>query len=130
VPGLYLDTSALGRVLLAEPDARAVLTAMGGFERLVSSRLLALELRRLAMRRGRAAQAEAMLAGVALLEVGERVMSEADTIPPASVRSLDAIHLATAVRCARSGAVEAVLTFDHHLAEGAREHGLEVLAPN
>ena len=30
--GLYVDTSALGRVLLAEPDAAAIRAAMGEYD--------------------------------------------------------------------------------------------------
>src|SRR5829696_9130933 len=40
VPALYLDTSVLGRVLLGEPDAAAILRELGEFEEHVSSRLL------------------------------------------------------------------------------------------
>jgi uncharacterized protein with PIN domain len=48
--GLYLDTSALGRVLLAEPDAKAIRATLGTFDAWWSSALLAVELRRLARR--------------------------------------------------------------------------------
>jgi len=44
---VYLDTSALGRVLLRERDAPAVLRELGRFEHQVASRLLRVELRRL-----------------------------------------------------------------------------------
>ncbi len=51
------------------------------------------------------------------------------TLPPANVATLDAIHLATAVRLAEAGLLDAVMTYDLRLAEGARAHGLAVLAP-
>jgi uncharacterized protein with PIN domain len=44
---VYVDTSAVGRVLLGEPDAPAVLRDLAGFVQHVASRLLRLELRRL-----------------------------------------------------------------------------------
>lgn len=48
--GLCLDTSALGRVLLAEPDAAAIRTTLAGYDAWWSSALLSVELCRLAAR--------------------------------------------------------------------------------
>ncbi len=50
--GLYLDTSALGRILLAEPDAVAIRAALANYDAWWSSELLVVELRRLAVREG------------------------------------------------------------------------------
>jgi uncharacterized protein len=129
MPGLYLDTSALGRVLLGEPDAVAVLRDLAGYERHVSSRLTRVELRRLALRRGQAHAADQLLTGVALVPVDESLLATAESLPPVTVASLDAIHLATAVRLAGAGLVDAVVTYDVRLAEGARHHGLSVFTP-
>lgn len=57
------------------------------------------------------------------------LLSAAETIVPATVATLDAIHLATALRLASAGLLDAVMTYDRRLAEGAREHGLKVLSP-
>lgn len=126
---VYLDTSALGRVLLGEPDARAVLRDLGGFEQRVASRLLRVELCRLALREGLLANADQLLTGVALLPVDEDLLSAAEALPPPTVATLDAIHLATALRLAAAGRLDALMTYDARLAEGARYHGLGVLAP-
>lgn len=126
---VYLDTSALGRVLLGEPDAPAILRDLGAFEQVVASRLLRVELRRLALREGRLAEADQLLAGVALLGLDDELLAMAETVPPATVTALDAIHLATALRLAGAGRLDAVMTYDVRLAEGAREHGLTVLVP-
>ena len=125
----YLDTSALGRVLLGEPDAGAVLSALGRYEERASSALLRLELCRLALGHGLLAAAEQLLSGVALLPVDESVLAAAETLPPTTVRTLDAIHLATALRLAGAGRLDALLTYDARLGEGARYHGLAVIAP-
>lgn len=125
----YLDTSALGRVLLGEPDAPAILRELGSFEQHVASRLLRLELRRLALREDLLPAADQLLAGVALLPLDERVLTSAETIPPATVATLDAIHLVTALLLAGAGRLDAVMTYDRRLTEGARTHGLTVLAP-
>ena len=129
VPGLYLDTSALGRVLLGEPDSQAILRELGRFDRHIASRLLRVELRRLALRHGRLEDADQLLAGVALIPVEEATLAAAETVPPPTVATLDAIHLVTALRLADAGLLDAVMTYDPHLATGAQQHGLSVLAP-
>ena len=126
---VYLDTSALGRVLLGEPDAPAILRRIRDFEQHVSSRLLRIELRRLALRHGRLEDADQLLTGVALLPLDEAMLAAAETIPPAFVSTLDAIHLATALRLADQHLVDAVMTYDNRLASAAVGHGLVVLAP-
>jgi uncharacterized protein len=127
--GAYLDTSALGRVLLGEPDARAVLGALAGFEQHVASRLLRIELRRLALRHDLLDHADQLLSAVALVPMDDPLLDAAETIPPDSVATLDAIHLATAVRLGAARVVDSVITYDSRLADGARHHGLRVLTP-
>lgn len=124
---LYLDTSALGRVLLGEPGAAAVLRGLGGFDALVSSRMLGLELRRLALRHEALGAAEELLRGVALAPLDQATLALAETIEPRGVASLDAIHLATAVKM--RDALDALMTYDARLTSGAEHHGLAVLAP-
>jgi len=51
VATVYVDTGALGRLLLGEPDAPAILRDIGPFEQRVASRLVRVELRRLALRK-------------------------------------------------------------------------------
>lgn len=125
---VYLDTSVLGRVLLGEPGADGVLRALRDFEGLVSSWLLRVELRRLALRHGVIDAAEALLQGVALPALDQAPLRLAETIEPRGVATLDAIHLATAVQM--SDALDAVMTYDRELARGAELHGLPVLAPS
>jgi predicted nucleic acid-binding protein len=129
VAGVYLDTSALGRVLLGEPDASAVIRRLRDFDQHLASRLLRTELRRLALREGLLEGADQLLSAVALLPLEDAVLEAAETVPPASVATLDAIHLVTALRLADQRVIEAVMTYDTRLADGAREHGLAVLAP-
>lgn len=136
----YVDTSALGRVLLNEPDKAAVELALDGIDEVASSRLLWLELRRLA-RRWEAQTAaisepqqvlqlaEEILKPIAAIPIEEPLLADAEMVTPASVATLDAIHLATAVHLADISPLDVVITYDHRLSEGAREHGLKVLAP-
>jgi predicted nucleic acid-binding protein len=129
VAGVYVDTSALGRVLLGEPDAAAVIRALADFELHVASRLLRIELCRLALRHSLLDHAEQLLSGVALLPLDDAVLEAAETVPPASVATLDAIHLVTALRLGDEELIDAVMTYDSRLAEGVQEHGLSVVAP-
>ncbi|HEY4277452.1 MAG TPA: PIN domain-containing protein [Conexibacter sp.] len=128
--GVYLDTSALGRVVLDEPDAEAIGAAMTAFDAFISSRLLRIELHRLGLRAGiPREEIEAWLAGVALVPMDDTTLSAAQAVTPASVATLDAIHLATALQLAAERHITSIMTFDARLAEGAREHGLAVVAP-
>lgn len=136
----YVDTSALGRVLLNEPDKAAIELALEDIDEVASSRLLWIELRRLARRwearpaaAGEPRQvlqlAEEMLKPIAAIPMEEPLLADAEMLPPVSVATLDAIHLATAVHLADISSLDVIITYHHRLAEGARKHGLEVLAP-
>lgn len=129
VPSVYVDTSALGRSLLDEPEKLAIERALDEFERSVSSSLLRTELRRLGFRRDMLGRVDVLLAGVALIKVDDEILTNAETIAPSSLATLDAIHLATAVRLAGAGKLNALMTYDKQLADGAREHGITVLSP-
>jgi len=126
---VYLDTSVVGRLLLGEQDAPAIVRALASFDQHVSSRLLRVELRRLGLRFDRLADADRLLTGVALLPLDDAALAAAETLPPASVATLDAIHLVAAVQLAAAGMLDALMTYDARLADGAREHGLDVVAP-
>lgn len=126
---VYVDTSALGRVLLREPDATAVRRALDRFDLLLASRLLRIELRRLGARHGRLAASGELLARVALVPLDDAVLGDAEVVQPAAVATLDAIHLATAVRLAGAGVLDTMMTYDRRLAEGAAHHGIAVISP-
>lgn len=129
MPGLYLDTSALGRILLKEPGHEQTIDAIEDFERRVSSRLLRIELRRLAQRHSALAEADRLLADVALMPLSQSLLESAETVEPNNVATLDAIHLATALRLKEEGTAGTILTYDNVLADGARANGLDVLSP-
>lgn len=127
--GCYVDTSALGRVLLGEPDAPAVMRALQDFDARLASRLLAVELRRLGLRVELLDEADRLLTGIALLPLDESILRATETVAPSSVATLDAIHLVSALRLAAEGFVDAIVTYDARLAEAAGVHGLQVIAP-
>jgi predicted nucleic acid-binding protein len=87
------------------------------------------ELRRLGLRVGLVADAEDLVATVALVPMSENVLATAAALEPANITTLDAIHLATAIHLAAEMHVDAFMTGDRRLADGARQHGFDVLSP-
>ena len=62
-----------------------------------------------------------------LVDADRRIMDRAAELAPAALRSLDAIHVATAIDVRDS--IDAVVTYDARLAAAARIHGFTVIAP-
>jgi uncharacterized protein len=127
---VYVDTSALGRSLLEEPDKPAIERELDVFASRISSSLLRVELRRLGLRRDMLDRVDPLLDGISLIPLDEQILAAAETLTPSTVATLDAIHLATAVRLADAGMLNALMTYDKQLADGARTHGIEVLSPS
>lgn len=127
--GIYVDTSALGRVVLGEADASVIRATLARFDPWCSSELLKVELRRLGRREHVDAGAARLLSLVTLSEVTGALLEETSRLDPVEVRSLDAIHLATAIDLRADGRISAVLTFDHQLQAGCEHHGIPVEAP-
>jgi predicted nucleic acid-binding protein len=67
------------------------------------------------------------LARVDLVRVSERILDAAAVLPPVELRSLDAIHLATAD--VLGDEVGTFVTYDDRLAEAAASRGLRVAQP-
>ena len=61
------------------------------------------------------------------MPVSRELLGDAARLEPADLRSLDAIHLATALRS--GDRLTAVVTYDQRLSAAAERHGLRVLAP-
>jgi uncharacterized protein len=126
---VYVDTSALGRVLLAEPEAEAIRGVLAEHDAWWSSELLVVELRRLAAREGLETEAEEYLDAFRLVPVDSASLQRASRLEPKVVRSLDAIHLEAAVQLREDGQVNGVVTYDQQLSAGCAHHGLSVHAP-
>ena len=127
--GLYVDTSALGRVLLDEPDAAAIRAALARYEETWSSELLTVELGRLAKLHSLESEADELLEDVRILRLTSARLRAAKEIDPAQVRALDSIHLSTAVSLHGRGTISTVLTFDGQLQADCQHHGIPVEAP-
>jgi len=122
--GLYVDTSSLGRVLLAEPDAPQIRQLIAGYDEHRSSALLVVELRRLARRRGLDSQADRMLQTIDLMPIVAATIDRASCLDPVELRSLDAIHLDAALELHHAGKITAVLTHDARLRAACSHHAI------
>lgn len=132
---IYVDTSATVKRLFPEEDSQrlkaAFVNAGQRGDQLVASALTRIELSRTILRRrsslvvaGDQAYREAMQ-GIAVAPMTDVVVELARAIDPPLLRSLDAIHLATAVAV---GADE-LWTYDDRLADAATTAGIAVRSP-
>lgn len=126
----YVDTSALLKLVVAEPETEAFRAWLDESGReLVACDLARTELMR-AVRRAmpdRVLQARGVLDAVTLLHVTPAVFEDAGRLDPSGLRSLDAIHLAAALDLGDD--LDGLITYDDRLADAAVSHGIAVLAP-
>ena len=103
---------------------------LGGWSAWTSSVLLGVEAVRACRRLGEAVadSAEASLSDMALVPIDDEVLASARGLDPSELRSLDAIHLATALSI--SADLGALFSYDHRLTAAATAAGLHVLAPD
>lgn len=126
----YLDTSALTKLVVAEPESAALhgwATAPGRV--LVSSDLARTELLR-AVRRvdpDLALPARAVLDALVLLRATPTVFESAARLDPPALRTLDALHLAAALSLGDD--LEALVAYDDRLVAACTRYGVTVLAP-
>jgi len=128
---IYLDSSALLKLLHdeAESDELAAWLAARAGTPVVSSELAKVEVTRACRRINPATltQATTLLASLDLIPLSGTVIDEAANIGATTLRSLDALHLASAL--AIQAQLTAFIAYDHRLAEAASTAGLELLTP-
>ena len=129
---IYLDSSALLKLLHDEAESAALadwLAARAGTP-VVSSELAKVEVIR-ACRRidpGTLTEAGTLLAGLDLIPLSGTVVDAAADVGATTLRSLDAIHLASALSIRTE--LSAFVAYDHRLADAAASAGLDPLAPS
>ena len=127
---IYFDTSALAKLVLIEDESaalRAWISARPGTPRLTNS-IGVVELQRLAARISQPAVTAAgqLLTRIDQLELTPLALARAATLPPPEVRTLDALHIASA---AELGDLEAIVSYDHRMIKASRGYGLPVESP-
>jgi len=129
VPATYLDSSALVKLVIDEPESAALRRHLRPRRPLVSSALARTEVIRALLLEGDdgIARGRAVLGRVELLRVNDRVLNAAGVLLPSDLRSLDAIHLATAGQLGSD--LGQIVTYDDKMLEGARQLGFKVASP-
>jgi predicted nucleic acid-binding protein len=127
---IYLDTSAALKLVVAEPETGRLelwMAEHAGIPR-VSSRLLRIEMLRAVTRAAphRMSRVNVVLSAIALLSMDD-VAPAAEVIGDKALRSLDAIHLATAHEIRTE--LSAFVCYDKRLRDSAHALGLPVEAP-
>ena len=124
---LYLDTSAFLKILVEEEHSLALRTELA--DRVVwSSSLLAVEAHRAGIRLGIDLEdVDLRLAAVTLIAPSESSYFSARTVGTPMLRTLDALHLASALELGTD--LDAVATYDRRLAEACDHIGIEIFSP-
>lgn len=128
---IYLDTSVLYKLVVREPETDAARRFLAGFPERVTSVVGKVELLRGLLRLPpggpRAIQiADAVLRSCLLVPLDDPVLARAAALPPPALRSLDALHLATALAIPQCAGM---VTYDRRLSAAAAHHGLAVWSP-
>lgn len=127
--GAYLDSSAIVKLVVREPESAALRRYLRARRPYLASALVRTEVARAVLPNGDAAgrHAAEILQRLDLVRITNRVLNDAGSMRPASLRSVDTLHLATAVLL--GDAVGVVVTYDERMAEAARALGFTVAAP-
>jgi predicted nucleic acid-binding protein len=128
---LYLDSSALVKLILPEAESGALLESLKSWPACVTSELARVEVVR-AARRAAAdpaveQRAEEVMAALHLLRVDTEILDRAARLEPRTLRSLDAVHLASALSLGDD--LGAIAVYDAALAAAAAACGLKVVMP-
>lgn len=125
----YLDSSAIVKLAVAEPESGPLRRYLRRRKPYVSSALARAEVARALLPLGSAAQGrgEAVLARIGLIRVSDTVLRAAGRLLPEDIRTLDAIHLATAQQLGDD--LARIVTYDTRMKAVADGLGLDVTAP-
>jgi predicted nucleic acid-binding protein len=126
----YLDSSAIVKLVVAEPESPALRRYLARRSPHVTSALAKTEVARAvlplgatAVRRGRD-----VLRALTLVRVNDAVLTLAGRLLPPELRSLDALHLATAQILGSN--LARIVTYDERMAAVAKDAGIAVVAPS
>ena len=126
----YLDASALVKLAVHEPETTPLEHAVAHMEGLFTSVVGAIELTRALGRTGKPAaleQAGGVLDAVFLADLSPMIREQAGRLEPLTLRTLDAIHIATAASLSLPDLD--FVTYDDRQAAAARARGLRVTQP-
>jgi len=129
---VYLDSSAILKIIVPEPESRALFELLRDWPVRVSSELALVEVLRALRRAGATVsqfrRGQRVLDRIGLMSVDGRIFKDAALLKPISMRSLDAIHLATALSL--GGELAAFITYDKRLSAAASGARMPVWSPS
>ncbi len=125
----YLDSSAIVKLAVEEPESAALRRYLRRRRPFVSSALARAEVARALLPLGQAAvrRGQDVLSRIELVRVNDRILNSAGALLPAELRTLDAIHLSTAQQL--GGDLARVVTYDERMGAAAEALGWSVAAP-
>ena len=126
---VYLDASAIVKLVVREQESAALAEYLEPSDLRATSLLSIVEVTRAVTTQGGplSGQLEEVFDRLAIIAIDRAVIRVAASLAPASLRSLDAIHLASALELGSD--LEAFVTYDRRLADAARLQGLQVESP-
>lgn len=126
----YVDASALVKLANEEPETAALRRYLSRRKWLVTSALARTEVARALIPLGATIQRRGQdtLRRCEIVRVNDRILKRAEALLPAELRSLDAIHLATAEGLEDD--LGRFVTYDERMTRGAAALGLKVAAPS
>ena len=129
MPAVYVDSSALVKLAVEEPESRALRRHLRRRRPLVSSAVARAEVLRALLSEGEEgiARGRAVVSRVDLVRVNDRVLNAAGLLRPVEVRSLDAIHLATALLVGSE--LSHLISYDERMLEAAEQLRLRIATP-
>lgn len=127
--GAYLDASAFAKLVIEEAESAALFAFLEHWPRRTSSALLRTEAIRALRTLGSTAvdRARSALERVELVSVGDELLEAAGLLDPTTIRTLDAIHLATAMSVRDE--IGVLVTYDRRMIDGAELLGLPISSP-
>ena len=129
-PVAYLDSSAFVKLIVAEPESEALRRAVARWSQHASSALLRAETIRALRQSGNEQHlpaARRLLRAVRMIRIDEPLLDRAADLEPGELRTLDALHLASALELGPDLGV--MLAYDVRLKAAAQAYGLPGESP-
>ncbi len=128
---VYIDASAIVKLVKTEPESDALISTLARWPDRVTVALAQVEvhraLRRMGASRVEHARADAVLGGLVMLRIDDAIIGRAAALKDRSLRTFDAIQLAAALTLGDDPA--AFITYDARLARAAERERLPVQHP-
>ncbi len=126
----YLDSSAIVKLAVEEPESAALRRYLRHRRPLVTSALARAEVTRALLPYGEVAvrRGSDVLSRLELVRINDRILAAAGSLLPAELRTLDALHLATMEQLQAD--LGRLITYDERMSAAAKSRGWTVTAPS